>query len=151
MILSLNSDKLIVVAEEVEATMRMFVLGHEGAREAGGIFIGCYRGPHVEVDHCTVPQPGDIRLKFLFHRKDEAHRRRAMEAWRNSGSIRTCVGEWHSHPEDYPSPSWMDKCNWRRILQRQGSEPLLFMIVGREGVWAALGTNRAIKQLRVVE
>lgn len=151
MILSSPGKSLVAVDEKVEAIMRRFVVGHEGHSEAGGIFLGCYRGPHVEITDCTVPQPDDVRSRFLFDRRDASHQRRALEAWKQSGNVLTCVGEWHSHPEDYPSPSCIDRENWRKIMKRNGADPLVFMIVGRYGVWAALATRRAIDRLEIVE
>ena len=151
MILSSPDKNLVVVDEKVETIMRGFVVGHEGQAEAGGIFLGCYRGPHVEISDCTVPQPEDVRSRFLFARKDAAHRCRALEAWKHSDNVLTCVGEWHTHPEDYPSPSRIDRMNWRKIMKRQGDDPVVFMILGRKGVWSALARRRTIECLKVVE
>jgi integrative and conjugative element protein (TIGR02256 family) len=151
MILSSPDKNLVVVDEKVETIMRGFVVGHEGRAEAGGIFLGCYRGPHIEITDCTIPQPEDVRSLFLFDRRDAAHRRRALEAWKHSGNVLTCVGEWHTHPEDHPSPSCIDRANWRKIIKRQGDDPLVFMIVGRKGVWCALARARTIARLQVVE
>lgn len=98
-----------------------------GQNEAGGILIGRYRGPHVEVAHCTVPGPTDIRTRMSFVRKDPMHERLARWAWRCSGHTLTNVGEWHTHPSGDISPSWRDKQTWREVAIRL-SRPAVFVL-----------------------
>jgi integrative and conjugative element protein (TIGR02256 family) len=118
--------------------------------EAGGILIGQYRGPHVELVACTLPFRGDVRTKFGFQRSDAGHAVRAKEAWERSGRVQTCVGEWHTHPEDYPTPSQVDLRTWDQLRVKLRDDPLVFMIFGRVGIWCGLGLREGMSTLDLV-
>jgi integrative and conjugative element protein (TIGR02256 family) len=121
---------------------RQFVQA-DGDLEAGGILLGRYlNGEGVVVDDATVPASGDLREPRAFHRLDEAHTDRAMEAWRESDGRVHYVGEWHTHSEDDPVPSALDIASWcdchdNARRQTGGDAPTLWVIVGRStiGVW----------------
>lgn len=50
------------------------------------------------------------------------------------------LGEWHTHPEDSPSPSTIDTDGWQRICSKRKT-PMLFVIVGtQDRLWICLGT-----------
>lgn len=59
-----------------------------------------------------------------------------MAAWRESTGTRIYLGDWHSHPEDDPKPSCVDRRDWNRVLKRAVYEQdfLLFAIVGRRSI-----------------
>ncbi len=109
---------LVEVAHEVIETTGSFCVPPENSREAGGILLGFYRGPHVQIMHCTTPLPADHRLWNRFERRDPGHQVEATRRWRDSGRTMTYVGEWHTHPEAKPTPSFIDKWNWRKIARR---------------------------------
>lgn len=50
-----------------------------------------------------------------------------------SGGTTVYLGEWHTHPEDVPHPSWIDERDWRRIVSKARYEQshLVFVIAGR--------------------
>jgi len=51
--------------------------------------------------------------------------------WENSDFETLYLGEWHTHREDYPNPSQIDICNWRKIACKGQNSPwMLFIIVG---------------------
>jgi integrative and conjugative element protein (TIGR02256 family) len=47
------------------------------------------------------------------------------------------VGEWHSHPEESPSPSSIDIRSWKEIT-RDRAAPMAFMIIGWKRGWLGL-------------
>jgi integrative and conjugative element protein (TIGR02256 family) len=83
--------------------------------ESGGILIGAYRGPHLEILNFTVPGPKDLRQRYGFVRQDPSHQRSATRIWKRSGGKDTFVGEWHTHPLGSPEPSKVDRQAWRDI------------------------------------
>lgn len=145
-ILARRPEEFILIADAVMRQVSSFASGPESEREAGGILIGSYRGPHVEVVDCTLPLPTDRRLPFLFERRDPGHQRVALSAWRESERRRTFVGEWHTHPEATPTPSTVDLATWKRVM-RSTPEPLVFLILGREGFWCGIGQSGEIERL----
>ena len=83
--------------------------------ESGGILVGAYRGPHLEISSFTAPGPKDLRQPYSFVKQDTSHQRSATKVWKRSGGKDTYVGEWHTHPFGSPEPSMIDKQGWRDI------------------------------------
>jgi integrative and conjugative element protein (TIGR02256 family) len=143
--------RLVEVADEVVGTIEGYSRAEEAKREAGGILIGAYRGPHVEIVACTTPMPKDRRLWNLFDRNDPGHRAQAMRHWRESGRTLTFVGEWHTHPEQVPTPSFIDRITWKRAGRRHNAGPLVFMIRGLSGWWWGLAQEKTLNVLAPLE
>jgi integrative and conjugative element protein (TIGR02256 family) len=139
--------RLVDIADEVVEIIEGFSLPAENDREAGGILIGSYRGPHVEILHCTTPLPADRRHWNMFDRSDPGHREEAMRRWQDSGRTMTFVGEWHTHPEPVPSPSFLDRSTWKRIARRHKIGPLVFVIRGTSGWWWSIMQQKALSSL----
>lgn len=99
------------------------------SKEAGGILLGYRRGPHLEVLGVTMPHPNDVRGRHHFQRKDAAHQTIATAQWHESDGHIHYLGEWHTHPEPDPTPSSIDRREWKKLATIQ-SHPLLFIIVG---------------------
>ncbi len=107
--------------------------------EAGGILLGTVHGTNILVTEATTPTAWDKRFKFLFERMPIGHRSIAQLRWRNSDATIRYIGEWHTHPEDYPSPSDLDCDEWRKLsMQRKDKRPLLAVIVGRKNLHVEL-------------
>ena len=102
--------------------------------EAGGIFLGYRRGPHLEVVTTTIPGPKDIRRRTYFERCDPSHQRVAIEAWERDPYIHY-LGEWHTHPERHPSPSMLDRREWMILGKEYRNDKLAMLIVGQESSW----------------
>lgn len=94
-------------------------IASKGSLETGGILIGCYRGPHIEILDWTDAGPNDSRTLFSFTKADEKHQKAAVRAWKRSGLTQTYLGEWHTHPIGEPSPSIIDRQTWFDINQKQ--------------------------------
>jgi integrative and conjugative element protein (TIGR02256 family) len=111
------------------------------ADEAGGILLGrvINETGDVVVDEATEPMLHDVRRRFAFFRRKQPTQRLVDRAWANSGGTRIYLGEWHSHPEERPSPSRPDLENWHAIVNGATYEQddLVFVIIGTEslGVW----------------
>jgi integrative and conjugative element protein (TIGR02256 family) len=135
-----------LVSDWVIAQIAQYMTQSELTREAGGILIGSYRGPHVDVTTCTTPLSGDIRGPVSFDRRDAGHQAAALQAWQTSGNTATFVGEWHTHPEDHPSPSGIDLQSWSDILAKT-YDPLVFLIAGRLSLWCGLGQGRGLRRI----
>jgi integrative and conjugative element protein (TIGR02256 family) len=144
--LPLDTDGIIVPRErKIDATalgvLRRFVQA-DGGLEAGGVFLGRYivDSQAIVIDEATEPAPGDERLPRNFHRLDEAHNVRVMDAWRASDGRVHYLGEWHTHSEPFPVPSPLDCEAWLGLYgdvrdQHDGSAaPLVFAIVGQQAI-----------------
>lgn len=91
-----------------------------GTPEVGGILIGSYRGPHMEVIRWTEPGPTDVSSFTSFTKHDRHHQAAASAAWRKSSGTETYIGEWHTHPFGDVIPSRLDHQTWKKITRQNG-------------------------------
>ena len=101
----------------------------KAATEAGGVLLGTRRGPHFEIVEVTVPQMADLRTRFSFVRTGNVHRRLAGREWKRSGQRHGYLGEWHTHAEVTPTPSFVDRLGWQALF-KQVRQPLIHVIIG---------------------
>jgi integrative and conjugative element protein (TIGR02256 family) len=142
--------RLVVVTAEVVATICSFSRRPENNREAGGILVGTYRGPHIQIGSCSVPMARDSRTATRFDRRDPGHQQFALKNWRESRQILTFVGEWHTHPERKPSPSGLDLQTWRRVAEANHAGNTFFLIRGYEAWWAGLAVGKNLMHMTIV-
>nr|WP_240635385.1 Mov34/MPN/PAD-1 family protein [Lysobacter enzymogenes] len=107
--------------------------------EAGGLLLGSVHGCHMLITDATVPTRFDKRFRFFFERMESVHRLVASTMWRQSKGLIRYLGEWHTHPQDQPSPSGTDILEWRDLAKkRRDFRPMLAVIVGRDGMHVEL-------------
>lgn len=115
--------------------------------EAGGLLLGTVHGSSLSVTEATVPTIWDKRLQFLFERMPFGHRSIAHARWKASGGLVRYVGEWHTHPQDHPCPSGLDRTEWKKLSRRRADgRPMLAVIVGRQGLYVELVSHEGIDQ-----
>jgi integrative and conjugative element protein (TIGR02256 family) len=124
------------------ATLMTFcqhVQGSDADCEAGGILLGSVHGAHILIEQATVPTAWDIRFRYLFERMPFGHEAIALSQWMvNQGTVRY-LGEWHTHPENHPHPSGLDRSEWNRLsVKRRDKRSMLAVIVGRESLYVEL-------------
>ncbi|WP_164940506.1 Mov34/MPN/PAD-1 family protein [Bradyrhizobium zhanjiangense] len=108
--------------------------------EAGGQLFARVRGNGWEVVAATGPRPRDRRYRFSFrpHRPSEQE-----EIFHHHALGLDYVGDWHTHPEDAPTPSPADLWSIAELVKRSTHHlpGFLLVIVGRrqfpDGLWAS--------------
>lgn len=124
------------------------------ATEGGGVIIGRHivGTDDVVVDLATTPTKGDRRTRTRFHRSRKAHQAILDDVWSRSGGTQVYLGEWHSHPEPFPSPSSIDMDDWRRRLERDSGEApfVFFLIVGQATIQVWEGSRTTYSVIRLV-
>lgn len=107
--------------------------------EAGGLLLGSIHGAHMLIKEATVPTKWDKRFRYLFERMSIGHETIALSQWLSSKGVVRYLGEWHTHPEDYPCPSGLDRSEWNRLsAKRRDQRLMLAVIVGRKGLYVEL-------------
>lgn len=127
------------------AVLREYVQDAADKPEAGGVLLGRHLldEPDIIVDQVTAPLPGDRRSRTRFFRARRRHQERIDRAWQESDGTCTYLGEWHTHPEPYPTPSAIDWLNWEyKLWVDRFSEPIFFVIVGIQEIRAWEGYRR---------
>lgn len=133
-----------------EALARFSAYEQHGADdpEAGGVLIGEKRERGVTVTDATAPQPTDKGSRFRFNRREIGHQQLVDAAWNESGRSKSYLGEWHSHPEQHPNPSFVDRAGWAaRSIGTNG--PIVVVIVGQSQLY--VGMQEGTRLVRLVE
>lgn len=73
--------------------------------EAGGQLFAAFEGPRINVVEATGPRRTDTRHRTSYV-PDRRAEQREIDA-RHSNGLHY-VGDWHTHPEDTPTPSGRD-------------------------------------------
>lgn len=109
-------------------------------REAGGQLFARVRENDWEIVTATGPRSRDKRGRFSFwpHRASEQ-----QEIFEHHAQGLDYVGDWHTHPQDTPTPSADDLTSIAEVVLRSTHHlpGFLLLIVGRkpypEGLWAS--------------
>lgn len=107
--------------------------------EAGGLLLGSVHGAHMIIEQATGPTAWDKRFRHMFERISFGHEAIALARWiASQGTIRY-LGEWHTHPEDHPCPSCLDRSEWKSLAaKRSDKRPVLAVIVGKKSLHVEL-------------
>lgn len=148
------------ISEDVLKRTQSYQQLRESDLEAGGMLIGHHPIGTTDIilDRITEPQPGDRRTRNRFYRSQDAHQRLLDEEWERSNYTRNYVGEWHTHPQKSPQPSWLDRMSWLRAMRGTDfcGSGLVFIIVGTSvsKIWFCSKSRRVpklIQTLRIEE
>ncbi len=124
--------------------------------EAGGVLLGRYiiDSNDIVVDDVTMPMKNDIRRRFFFLRRKSLHQEVVTKRWLESNGTCNYLGEWHTHPEAVPAPSYVDIKEWKKLLRTSifDYDYLYFMIAGTEKirVWEGNKYTMEIRQLNEI-
>lgn len=150
-----SANNKIKIGPRALSGMIDFIQNTPQKEEAGGVLLGRFLigNSDVVVDHITIPMAGDKRTRFGYFRS-KLHQKRISEAWALSRGTCNYLGEWHTHPEDDPSPSTHDFANWENKLagDKFDSNFLFFVIAGtiRVNVWKGSRNNSQFEKLSLV-
>jgi integrative and conjugative element protein (TIGR02256 family) len=150
-----TSDQRILLnlADSVIAVFEEHIQHQAVDSEAGGLLLGTVHGASIAVTEATVPTLWDKRFRYLFERLSFGHSSIAQARWNASGGTVRYVGEWHTHPQDYPTPSGIDRTEWNKLSKKRADgRPMLAVIVGRKNLYVELvphsGIGSAMAQAR---
>jgi integrative and conjugative element protein (TIGR02256 family) len=136
-----TSDKRTLLhfsARTLEA-FSQHVQASDGDCEAGGLLLGSVHGAHLLIEQATTPTAWDKRFRYLFERMPFGHETVALSRWLASQGTVRYLGEWHTHPENYPHPSGLDRSEWNHLsAKRRDRRAMLAVIVGRMDLYVEL-------------
>lgn len=135
---------LLHFSDQCLAVFMQHVQSEDRDREAGGILLGSVHGSHLLIEQATPPTDRDRRHRHLFERMSSGHAVLAATLWAQSQGTIRYLGEWHTHPEDFPSPSGTDRSEWVHLVRRRkDGRALLAVIIGRKGLHVELVAEHA--------
>jgi integrative and conjugative element protein (TIGR02256 family) len=109
-----NGEIKLQIDDSIIDKMLKYRQLHFSDKESGGILLGrkSKMNDFKFIDCITTPFPGDRASKYMFKRRDGKHIDFYREVNKGNGFIYSYEGEWHTHPEDFPDYSSIDKKNW---------------------------------------
>lgn len=121
--------------------------------ENGGIIVGILNPAEKKIiaTDVTEPQKKDRCSALGYKRAEFGHQEIMDKLWEESKHTKTYLGEWHTHNQRIPQPSFIDRRNWLEISRRkQNSDWLFFVIVGtvQIGIWT-ITSGRIVQMNRV--
>jgi integrative and conjugative element protein (TIGR02256 family) len=138
---------LVVISNEVANILLSYRQLSDSSQESAGVLIGERRGAHIIITTLSEPSRSDIRSRFMVNRVSKHHQKVVDDAFKKSDGEWHYLGEWHTHPEDIPTPSRTDYNSWHKNLRT--SDPIILIIVGRTHLWVGKKTNQIIEVLQI--
>ncbi|WP_195623911.1 Mov34/MPN/PAD-1 family protein [Clostridium tertium] len=141
--IKINDNVLVIMSKYIQCKSKY---------ESGGILIGSILidGKTIEINDCTEPIRGDKASRYGFYRCTK-HNEILEKKWIESNYINMYLGEWHTHPQSIPSPSYVDKKSWTRLIKDSitDSPIIIFLIIGIETIEIWIGNKSHNKLERV--
>lgn len=153
----LPNDGILKISSEALKVLHKFRQIDTSNKEAGGILLGRFilDSSNIIIDKVTSPQSKDRRSRFSFEKLDSYHQYRINNEWTESEGKINFIGEWHSHPESHPNPSFLDIKEWKRKSKEDvyDHEFLVFIIVGVKTVnaWIVKRLNQKVEKLERID
>ena len=127
-------------SEEVLKRLETFIQDDNVKPESGGILVGYFIEPDTfSVTDISTPSKKDKASRFGFIRSKKSAQKFIDKHFENSRGKKIYLGEWHTHPEDYPTPSFVDKCSIKLqyTKNRLNSTVIFMVIIGRKSIYIA--------------
>jgi len=108
-------------------------------KEKGGVLMGELRPSRNQITithilesemHLSSSHNINLNVKYL--------QKKMNDIWeKNHGTI-TYLGDWHSHPENNPSPSIIDYCTFIKNFYTSHFDHniLIYLILGNKSIWS---------------
>jgi integrative and conjugative element protein (TIGR02256 family) len=145
----ISNEGRIKIDPPVLERFRPYIQNNAKSFEGGGVLLGrlIKETKDIVIDKITVPMIGDKRSRFSFYRGGKMHQRIVDREWDKSEGTCNYLGEWHTHPEKFPSPSSQDISDWKRKLKQDfySTRYLYFIIVGTKEIGMWEGDRRTLK------
>jgi integrative and conjugative element protein (TIGR02256 family) len=95
-------------------------------REAGGQLFGRLDGSRIEILEATGPRRTDRRTRTTYVPDRRAEQREIDDRFDRGMHF---IGDWHSHPEKIPLPSYRDVSSLDDTVRRSNHSMLAFVLV----------------------
>ncbi|MGX9416005.1 CBASS system CD-NTase/cGAS isopeptidase Cap3 [Vibrio sp. WJH972] len=128
-----SNGHLVVITEHVLAVLEKYRQTEMQDTEAAGVLLGEQRGQHIVITDLSEPGFGDLRQRNLVDRRGKHHQQKVDNCFQLSEGTVNYIGEWHTHPEDFPQPSQQDRSSWSAHLK--DGAPKIVLIVGIKDFW----------------
>lgn len=107
---SINETTTLSISTEVLDKLYKYKQVNVNDKEAGGVLLGRITEDLSKYEIIDISEPcsKDTRKRFSFIRNKNKAQQIINKAFKESDGIVRYMGEWHTHPELYPTPSSVD-------------------------------------------
>lgn len=146
-----NSEQKLVLSNVVIQHFDKYRQRSAGDVEAGGQLFARIEGATVFVDLATGPRRQDLRTRFGFQPNRRQERKEIATMFKKGLHY---IGDWHTHPEEYPVPSGRDIASMVETFHRSRHQlaGFVMMIVGiscdADGLYVAVCNESDVVRLR---
>lgn len=141
-------DILAPVFEEIQHWLQVGI----DAPESGGYIVGYQHKwtGNISLEKVSTPGKDDKRSRVGFIMRDVVHRFFLQKASKEYSSY---MGVWHTHPQDIPTPSFIDWDDWYDTMKvdRTAASYAFFIIAGRIGARVWVGDYRTGEIVEIFE
>ena len=153
LIFDITNKGRIKLTDTVIETLRQYIQVHRTSVESGGVLLGRFikTSKDIVIDKMTTPLKGDKQTRFSFKRISPLHQEIITDEWLKSKGTCNYLGEWHTHPEDFPTPSGVDIRDWKRKLKKDvfSGRYLYFIIAGIKSIDMWEGDRRTLEIVKL--
>lgn len=144
-----NEDKslCIEITKEVLSKLLSYRQDSIGELEAGGQLFAQYHPDKVLISYTTKPSSKDIRKCNLFKPHIPTWKKNVTELYKKGYHY---LGDWHTHAEDNPSPSYSDtnSIHSRFNVSEHELVHMVIIIVGNDSnLYVGLSDGKSITKL----
>lgn len=145
-----STGQAIILPDHVLAHLSRYRQTRFWQTEAGGQLFTRLDGPDIVVDAVTGPRRTDLRMRSSYRPNRGAERR---EIERKHAEGLHFLGDWHTHPEDRPTPSTTDieslaECVRNSVHELNGFVLVIAgRLVGPDGLHVSIHDGRRVIQL----
>ncbi|MGJ1234800.1 MULTISPECIES: Mov34/MPN/PAD-1 family protein [Sphingobacterium] len=148
--LQLGPYTIVLHAQPLEILER-FTQHSKKAPESGGIMLGKLINGEINILKLSVPTPLDKASRTNFERSKVGAQIILDYEFYNSNGQLTYLGEWHTHPERLPTPSYTDLYMLKDQFKHNKLQEdfVLLLIKGTEGLYIRLMDKQGYYEVRV--
>lgn len=130
----------IIISDRPLEIFNSYVQDTINKKESGGILLGQVVDSNIYVMKASIPNSFDRAGRYKFHRNKKAAQVIIDYEFVNSNKKTIYLGEWHTHPENNPSPSGIDIKMLKQQFKnnRINEKYLLLLIRGSQKTYVAL-------------
>jgi integrative and conjugative element protein (TIGR02256 family) len=121
------------------------------AKESGGILLGQVIGNEVFILKVSTPNIFDKASRHSFDCNKDAAQVIINYEFMNSGQKTIYIGEWHTHPENHPTPSRVDnKMIVQQYFKNRINEPFLILLIqGFKGIYIGIFDGKTLTETKL--
>jgi len=142
----------LIISNDVLLIFQNYIQNTKSKNESGGILLGQVKDNNVYLMRASIPNSFDKSSRYSFERNKVIAQIIVDYEFANSLGKTIYIGEWHSHPENYPTPSEQDERMIKNQLKlNKNIEPYLFLIIqGIKGIYVGVYDGKNLTEMNAL-